>query len=226
VAKVKRKVYIALSVVLVIALSFTVGAYAAIKTNLVVNGKVADADVQIIKGSSYVPLKAVAQLLGADVKYDGATKTVIITGKDYDPDADKKPPILSYDVDVNVTSGPMTMAITKVTLDPAFKEYEWSEPKKVIMLEAEVENTSADTVNWYVTQGTIVLNTKEQVDMSFLSDRIGGEFIGKVVKKGRIIYEIKSDFDAITSVNFKVSGPSNDSYDRVGEDSTTEIILK
>jgi hypothetical protein len=51
---------------------------------------------------------------------------------------------------------------------------------------------------------------KEQIDMpSFQSDRVDGEFVGKVVKSGRIVFETKSDLDKITSFNYVVTGAIN-----------------
>jgi hypothetical protein len=47
-----------------------------------VNGQVSTkADMQIINGTTYVPLRAVAELLGANVDFDNATKTIDISAK-------------------------------------------------------------------------------------------------------------------------------------------------
>jgi hypothetical protein len=55
---------------------------------------------------------------------------------------------------------------------------------------------------------------------------VDGDFIGKVVKTGKIVFEIKGDLNSITSLNYVVDGPSDSKYQRVGEDKTTQIILK
>ncbi|MNY76286.1 hypothetical protein D3C86_2158260 [compost metagenome] len=69
-------------------------------------------------------------------------------------------------------------------------------------------------------------NTKEQVDGFLYSERVDGKFIGKVVKTGKIVFEIKGDLSAITSINYTVEAPYGMNYRPVGEDKTAEIILK
>jgi hypothetical protein len=56
-------------------------ASAATKLTLIVNGKVSTAEVKSIDGVTYVPLRAAGELLGANVQYDGATKTITITSE-------------------------------------------------------------------------------------------------------------------------------------------------
>jgi GH24 family phage-related lysozyme (muramidase) len=48
------------------------------KANVVVNGK-AIADGRLIDGTTYVPLRAVGEALGASVKWDGKTNTTTVT---------------------------------------------------------------------------------------------------------------------------------------------------
>lgn len=63
-------------------LAFTTGVFAAAKVNLIVNGNaVTNVDAKIIDGSTYVPLRAVSEMLGADVGFNNQTKTVTITSK-------------------------------------------------------------------------------------------------------------------------------------------------
>lgn len=54
---------------------------AASKITLIVNGKEADVDPVVIDGTTYIPVRAAAELLGAEVSYDHATKTVTITNQ-------------------------------------------------------------------------------------------------------------------------------------------------
>lgn len=62
-----------------LALSFSIGVYAENKVNLIINGKKIDTDIQIVNGSSYVPLRVVSENLGANVQWDANTKTITIT---------------------------------------------------------------------------------------------------------------------------------------------------
>jgi hypothetical protein len=223
----KKKLLIALGILSIIAASLAVGAYAASDIKLLINGKSVAADVQVIDGSSYVPLRVVSESLGAEVKWDGDARTISIEQNGSIAPVPKNPP-KSFNVNVNVESGPMRMSISKVTLDPAFKKDNYSQPINAMILDVAAENTSTDTVSWHPNQGVVVLNTKEQADSSLWnSDDVGGEFIGKVIKSGKIVFEVKSDLLMISSVTYKVSGPSNSkAYTHLGEDKVTEIILK
>lgn len=77
----KKKLLIALGLTGVIAASIAVGAYAATDIKLFINGKIINADLQIVDGSSYVPLRVVSESLGADVKWDGEKREISITGQ-------------------------------------------------------------------------------------------------------------------------------------------------
>jgi hypothetical protein len=224
----KKKFLISLGLVSLMLFSMAFGAFAAAKITLIVNGKTANADVKIIDGSSYVPLRAVSQLLGADVNWDGTTKTITIKGKAEQTNSTPSN-VVSYPVNVEIASGPMTMKISKVSLNPAYKKDQYSDPINAVVLAVEVENTSSDTIHWYPAQATMVLNTKEQAEggMSlYHSDQVDGEFVGKVVKKGNIVFEVNSDLKEISNFNLKIDGAFGDGFERVGEDTTTEVILK
>lgn len=222
----KKKLAVSISLAAIIASSFAFGVYAASDIKLIINGKNVATDIQIIDGSSYVPLRVVSESLGADVKWDGDSRTITIngTGAAAAPRADVK----TFDVNVTIESGPMVMKITKVTLDPAYKKDKYSREINAIALDVSVENTTDNTVIWYPSQGKIALNTKEQVDSGlFNSDNVDGEFIGKIVKSGKIVFEAKSNLSDVTSLNYVIGGAySKATYSRIGQDKTTQIILK
>lgn len=222
-----KKLALISGIVAVSLVSAAVGAWAATDIKLFVNGKQSTVDLQIIDGSSYVPLRAVSEMLGADVKWDGDARTITITGKDYHPAGSLK----SFNVNVNVDSGPMKMNISKVTLDPSYSKDEYQQKTPAIVFDVTVENTSDSNVFWSPAQGTVVLNTKEQIDGVgglMYSDDVGGHFMGKVIKKGKLVIPIKnSNLDDISSLNFNISAPINDdSFSPVGVDTTTAVILK
>lgn len=173
-------------------------------------------------GRTYVPARFVAEELGATVDWNNDTRTVVIKTKDA-----PNPNLQSFVVNKTATSGPMKMKISKVTFDPAYKSDQYSKAIKAVVLAVEVENTSTATINWHPNQGTIAMNTKEQARVSLWnSDNVGGEFIGQVIKKGNIVVEVSSDFAAINSLTFKVDGAFDGNYDRVGDDTLTEIPLR
>jgi hypothetical protein len=135
-------------------------------------------------------------------------------------------PAKVYPVNINVDSGPMKLNISKVTLDPAFKKNAYSQVYNTVVLDVTVENTSTDTVSWYPGYGTAVFNTKEQVTGDlYNSDQVGGDFIGKVIKTGKIVFVVKSDLKEINNISLVIDGPFGANYTSVGEKTTTEILL-
>lgn len=75
----KKRLTMILVLMLAIFVVTTAGVLAASQINLVVNGKaVTDVEAKVIDGSTYVPLRAISEMLGAEVGYDSATKTAII----------------------------------------------------------------------------------------------------------------------------------------------------
>ncbi|MBP1992559.1 hypothetical protein J2Z66_004168 [Paenibacillus eucommiae] len=94
-----KKVLITLTI-FILAMSVGVGAYAATKLTLVVNGeKITNADPKLIDGVTYVPLRAVAEMLDASVGWDGNTSTVTVTGKDFKASSTTYDATLEFPVD-------------------------------------------------------------------------------------------------------------------------------
>ncbi|GBF73190.1 hypothetical protein PA598K_01475 [Paenibacillus sp. 598K] len=77
----KKKLLIASIIASLMIVSMGIGAFAATKLTLIVNGKTSNAETKIIGGVTYLPLRAVAELLGATVDYDPNSKTVRVTGQ-------------------------------------------------------------------------------------------------------------------------------------------------
>lgn len=59
--------------------AFALGAHAASDIRLYVNGNVSPTAIELIDDTSYVPLRAVAEMLGAEVRWDDDTRSVHIT---------------------------------------------------------------------------------------------------------------------------------------------------
>jgi Copper amine oxidase N-terminal domain len=218
----KKKILLSTVGAAVITASFAGGIYAASALKLVVNGVQSKETPKVINNRTYVPLRAAAEMLGAEVNWDAKTNTVTVNGEDYDPTPGK-----AYTLNISGTSGPMKITISKVTLDTSYNYDEYSNPIKAVVLDVAVENTSSGTVNWHPNQGTLVLNTKEQIENPiFYSDQVGGEFHGKVIKKGKIAFKTTSSFDSISTLKFVIDGPFDSNFDRIGEDLTLDINLK
>ncbi|MBS3947199.1 MAG: hypothetical protein KGZ57_02680 [Dethiobacter sp.] len=67
-----------LIVILVLSLVFAGGVWASPAITLIVNGQRATAEVRVINGVSFLPLRAVAELLGVPVHWDGKTRTITV----------------------------------------------------------------------------------------------------------------------------------------------------
>lgn len=126
-----------------------------------------------------------------------------------------------------IESGPIRLTITdiqisKVNPKPDYKSiFNDKDEVTSVVVAVEVENTSDETVSFYPNQGTVVTNTKEQKEAEiFLSDEVGGDFIGKVIKKGNIIFLLDSKADEINNVKFVLGHPSNENFESIGEDIT------
>ncbi|MBM7567044.1 peptidylprolyl isomerase [Paenibacillus sacheonensis] len=79
-----RKVGIAVLVVAGMTLAAGAGAYAATKMSLFVNGQKSKVEPVSIKGTTYVPIRAVGEMLGANVNYNASLNSVTITSKSFD----------------------------------------------------------------------------------------------------------------------------------------------
>ncbi|MFC7393769.1 stalk domain-containing protein [Scopulibacillus cellulosilyticus] len=222
----KKKLTISLILSVVLCLTFSAGVFAATKYKLIVDGKEKKTEVRMINNTAYVPLKQFASDLGAKVSYDSKHKTYNVTSKDY------KPPVKTtkkvYSVKVNGQSGPMKIKISKVTLDPAYKYDKYSSAIRAVVMDVQVENTSKKTISWYPDQGIMALNTKEQVDNAILySDELGGDYHGQVVKKGRIVFKVKSDLNSIKNFRYYIDGAMDKkTLDSVGKDITLNVTLR
>lgn len=77
----KKLFYVSLILALIVA-AFGGGVYAASKLTLVVNGVKAGVDPILHNNATYIPVRAAAELLEADVKWDQASKTATVTSRE------------------------------------------------------------------------------------------------------------------------------------------------
>ncbi|WP_405320118.1 hypothetical protein [Frisingicoccus sp.] len=97
-----------------------------------------------------------------------------------------------------------------------------------VALDLSGENTSEETINFYLGQATLVSNTKEQVDPNMLfSDYVSGEYLGQVIHSGTSIYLFEnSNAEDITNLKLYISAPSDSSFNSLSEDIVIEINLE
>ncbi|WP_217562653.1 copper amine oxidase N-terminal domain-containing protein [Paenibacillus sp. GbtcB18] len=205
----KRKLVTTIGVSAIAICAFSVGVFAATDIKLFVNGKQSKTDIQIINDVSYVPLREVSEMLGAEVKWDDATRKISISnGKEPAANADPEP-TFSYQTNASLTSWPMEMKINKVYMKENFQLYEYYTPIRALVMEVEVKNTSNKEIDFYPTMSSIVLNTGETAKCANIdSDFISGAFAPNAVKKARLSFEIKSDFSSISKFTYKTMGAS------------------
>jgi hypothetical protein len=88
-------------------------------------------------------------------------------------------------------------------------------------------SVNQDTISFHPNQGTIVTNTKEQKQASiFISDEVGGDFIGQVKKEGRVLFLLDSNPDEISSITYVIEPPfSTEEFQQVGDKSTFEFTF-
>jgi len=87
-----------------------------------------------------------------------------------------------------------------------------------------VKNTRQDTINLYVNQATVVVNS-EQIELApyiiegRAGDDLGGEFLPGVEAIGSISFPIeRSTVPEIERMLVKINGPVTESFERLGED--------
>ncbi len=98
----------------------------------------------------------------------------------------------------------------------------------------KITNTTDKTINLYVDQGTVAVNS-EQIDLldysmagSKFGDDLGGEFLPGVTAIGGMWIGVKrADFDKVTKIQIKIDGPTTaTSYSRLGPDYIFNIDIK
>lgn len=128
------------------------------------------------------------------------------------------------ELDENAESGPINLNVNAIQLSELevsddYKEmFDNKDKVTVIALKMKVENSSDDTISIYPDQATITTDAGDQVDADvFLSESIGGDFIGKVKKEGDVIFVVNSPANDIGQVNLIVDGAHDENYDKIGE---------
>lgn len=154
------------------------------------------------------------------------------TGEWEDVDGAKRRTVKDIDFNQTFTSGPFNITINKVqvsdiiTSDEMKSMFDGKDEITSIAMSVKVENTSDDELNFYPDQGEITTDTKEQIEAEmFLSDSVGGEFKGQIIKEGTIIFVADSKAEDINKLTLFIDGPSNQDFDKVGEDLKIDIDL-
>lgn len=153
-------------------------------------------------------------------------------GEWVEEDGAKRRTVKDINFDQTFTTGPFNITIERVqaidiiTNDEMKSMFDGKDEITSIAMSVKVENTSDDELNFYPDQSKLTTDTKEQIDAeTFLSDSVGGEFKGQIIKEGTIIFVANSKAEDINKLTLFIDGPSNQDFDRVGEDLKIDIDL-
>lgn len=149
----------------------------------------------------------------------------------------KEPVATNKELNLTGETGPFKYTIEGVqvskltaTTDEMAELLEIEKDKEValVAINASAENTTDDTLSFYIGQARLTTNTKEQVDADgFLSEYIDGEFLGNVKNSGNLIYILKnSKAEDITNLTLHVDAPHDENFENVGDEVKIDINLK
>lgn len=159
---------------------------------------------------------------GKIVEQDGIRKEPVATNKELNIKGETGP--MKYTIE-----GVQVSKLTATTDDAAnLLEIEKNKEVTVIAVNASAENTSDDTVNFYLDQATLTTDTKEQVESDmFLGEYIDGEYIGNVIHSGSMVYILKnSKADDIGKISLHIDAPLDEDFNTIGDNVTVDINIK
>ncbi|NSG14203.1 hypothetical protein HFM87_17880 [Blautia producta] len=159
---------------------------------------------------------------GEVVEQDGLRKEPVATNKELNLEGETGP--FKY-----VIEGVQVSKLTATTDEMAeMLGIEKDKEVALVAINASAENTTADTLTFYLGQATLTTSTKEQVESDIiLSDYIDGEFLGNVKHSGNLIYILKqSKAEDITGLTLHIDAPQNENFENIGDEVKIDISLK
>ena len=92
-------------------------------------------------------------------------------------------------------------------------------PMTIALVKIQVENKTDKKVSLYPDQGTLVVGN-EQVDAEvFLSDDVGGDYLGGIMKEGDVMFLLERiSATDIAKVRYLVDAAHDDKFDRLAEE--------
>lgn len=156
---------------------------------------------------------------GEVIEEGGIRKVPVITDKELNREGETGP--IKYNIEA------VQVSKLTATTDEMAQLIGIDKDKEVAMVAFNVsaENTSEDTINFYIGMATLTTNTKEQAECdSFLADYIDGEFLGNVIHSGSLIYILpNSSADDITTLTLHIDAPSDENFEYVGDEVKIEL---
>lgn len=159
---------------------------------------------------------------GEVVEENGLRKEPIATNKELNLTGETGP--FKYTIE-----GVQVSKLTATTDEMAtMLEIEKDKEVALVAINASAENTTDDTLSFYIGQATLTTNTKEQVESNgLLSEYIDGEFLGNVKNSGNLIYILKnSKAEDISTLTLHIDAPHDENFESIGEEVKVDINLK
>lgn len=136
---------------------------------------------------------------------------------------------LVTDIEETIEDGPFEVTLLNARLaylepEEDYVDFFGGEEMTLITFEIEVENLEDETNSIYPDQGTIVTNTGQQIEADLLlSEDVGGEFLGEVIKIGNVQFFLDEDPEEIESVRYVIGSGHNEDFENFGEDFEFEV---
>ncbi len=108
--------------------------------NLAVNGKPVKADNILYKGTTYVPIRAVGEMLGKKVAWDGKTNTASINDKGKVPDDEKTTGRYEYIARDESGKALYSIKINKITTMSKRNQFSEKKPAQVLLIDYTYKN--------------------------------------------------------------------------------------
>lgn len=131
---------------------------------------------------------------------------------------------------INYSASAIQVSKLTATTDEMAEILEIEKDKEVtlVVIDVSAENTSEDTINFYIDQATLTSNTKEQVDPDMLlSDYIDAEFLGNVIHSGTLMYILpNSTASDVETITLHIDAPHDENFESTGDPVKIEIQTK
>jgi hypothetical protein len=157
---------------------------------------------------------------------------VLSIGESATTEAGKMTLVNTLKVNDSFTTGSFNVKISTISVaefipnESAKAVFENKDKATIISIGMEVENTSPETLSFHPNQGTIITQKEQKNAHIFLSDPVGGDFIGEVIKKGKVLFILETPPEQISKVKYVIEPPfSADNLKRIGEKLTLEFEL-
>lgn len=136
---------------------------------------------------------------------------------------------INKDFEEQIEHGPFTIKINYISavnvkpseeLKPFLND---QDEVNLLSIDLEIENTSDDNYSIYPNSSQLVVN-KKQLDPDFLlSDDIGGDFLGNVIKEGTLQFVYDDDLEEVEEMKLVIGSGQDDDFNLIGEDIVIEF---